>query len=123
MKIAIRDKGIRLSTVEKSLLEDRLHFALARFADRVQGVSVYLSDENARKGGVDKACRMVATLPGQQPVVIQDQDANLLSMLGRAADRLGRTIARRLEIERMIRPSGRRIMSISLAPELREAEQ
>lgn len=119
MKIAIRDKGIRLSTVEKSLLEDRLNFALGRFADRVQGVSVYLSDENGRKGGVDKACRMVASLPGQQPVVIQDQDAQLLSLLCRAVDRLGRTVARRLEIERMLRPAGRRIMAVSIAPEVR----
>lgn len=119
MKIAIRDKGIRLSTAQKSLLEDRLQFALGRFADRVQGVSVYLSDENGRKGGVDKACRMVASLPGQQPVVIQDQDSNLLSLFGRSADRLGRTVARRLEIERMLRPDGRRITSISVAPEVR----
>src|SRR5689334_19435523 len=98
MKIAIRDKGLGLSPVEKSHLEDRLNFAPGRFADRVQGVNVYLSDENGQKGGVDKACRMVASLPGQQPVVIQDQDSNLLSLLGRAVDRLGRTLARRLEI-------------------------
>lgn len=119
MKIAIRGKGIRLSTGQRSLLEDRLHFALGRFATRVQSVSVYLSDENSRKGGVDKACRMVASLPGQQPVVIQDQDSNLLSLLGRSTDRLGRTIARRLEIERALRPIGRQILSISFDPEVR----
>jgi len=118
MKIAICGKGIRLSSSQRSLLEERLHFALGRFTTRVQRVHVYLSDENARKGGVDKACRMVAALPGQPSVVIRDQDSNLLSLLARSADRLGRTIARRVEIERALRPAGRQIMSISFDPEV-----
>lgn len=123
MRIAIRGTGVRLSSSEKTRLEERLHVCLGRFASRVDRVNVYLSDENGRKGGVDKTCRIVASLPGQSPVVIQDQDSNLLALLARSGDRLGRTIARRVEIERVLRPTGRRIMSISFDPEFRIGRQ
>lgn len=100
MKFSFHRQGVEMSSEQREHVETRLHFALGRFAPRVTRVAIHLADVNAKRGGVDKRCRMIAKLPGVADVIIEDHDSSLLALVDRVADRLGHTVSRRLERER-----------------------
>lgn len=74
----------------------RVTFALARFDDRVTGVSLRFTDDNGPRGGVDKRCVLRVRLAGMPDVVLTERTEDLYGAIDRAADRAGRTVARRL---------------------------
>jgi putative sigma-54 modulation protein len=82
---------------EKERAERRLQFALGRFGERVGRVDVHLYDVNGPRGGIDKCCRLVARLPGQEAVVVEETDSNINALIDRAAQRLGEAVRRRLD--------------------------
>ncbi len=100
MQINIRSRGFALTHALRDYAERRLQFALARVADRVRRVTVRLSDVNGPRGGIDKRCRIQVTLNGLADVVIEDTEADLYVAIDRAADRIGRTVVRRLARQR-----------------------
>ena len=74
-------------------------------SENLRAIAMRLSDENGPRGGEDKLCRIQASLAGAPPVVIEDVQSNLYVAIDRAADRLGRTVARRLHRQRRARRS------------------
>jgi ribosome-associated translation inhibitor RaiA len=52
---------------------------------------------NGPKGGADKACRMDVTLTPGGTVRVEDVDPDLYVAIDRAAHRVNRSVARRLE--------------------------
>lgn len=97
MYIDIQAHGIPLTAALRDHTERRLTFSLARFADRVRRVKVRLADVNGPRGGIDKRCRIQVTLNGLGEVVIEDTEADPFLAIGRAAERIGRNILRRLK--------------------------
>ena len=96
MQIDIQTHGFSLTGPLRDYTERRLRFALARAAERVRRIKVRFSDINGPRGGIDKCCRIQATLNGLGAVAIEDTEANLYLAIDRAADRTGRTVMRRL---------------------------
>jgi len=97
MKIDIQARGFKLTEGLRAQAARRLRFALGSSSDRVRSVVMRLADENGRRGGVDKRCTIRANMPGVPPVVVEHQEADLYVAIGRAADRAGRAVSRRLE--------------------------
>jgi len=101
MKILIFSQGMELDDGVKSHVERRLLFAVSRFAPRIERIEAGLIDVNGlRAGGVDKRCRLVANVTGVGRLVVQDDDAEVLPLIDRTAERLGRLVQRKLELLR-----------------------
>ncbi|MDG4594164.1 MAG: HPF/RaiA family ribosome-associated protein [Candidatus Contendobacter sp.] len=103
MNIHIQARGFALTDGLREHIERRLRFALGWADDRLRQVSVRLSDENGPRGGEDKRCRIQIAFTGAPSVVIDDTEADLYVAIDRAADRAGRSVARRLERQRNYR--------------------
>ena len=100
MNIHIQARGFALTDSLREHVERRLRFALGWADDRLRQVSVRLSDENGPRGGEDKRCRIQIAFSGAPGMVIDDTEADLYVAIDRAADRAGRSVARRLERQR-----------------------
>lgn len=97
MQIEIRTQGIPVTAGMRVHVERKLAFALDRFRERVGRVTVRFGDVNGPKGGADKACRMDVTLTPGGTVRVADVDPDLYVAIDRAAHRVNRSVARRLE--------------------------
>jgi ribosome-associated translation inhibitor RaiA len=95
MQLEIRAR-LGMSEGLRSTIERRMAFALGRFGARIAGVTVWLSDVNGPRGGVDKRCRVQVALASGPAVRVEDADADLYAAIGRAAERVGRAVARDL---------------------------
>jgi putative sigma-54 modulation protein len=97
MQIVIQSRGFALTTGLREHIDRRVRFALdwARF--HALKVSVRLSDLNGPRGGEDKRCHIQVAIPGGADVLIEDTESDLYVAIDRAADRAGRTLARRAE--------------------------
>lgn len=84
-------------------IERRLDFALGRFGERVNRVSVHVSDENGPKGGVDTRCKMHVTLHPHGVLHIEQDDSDAEAAVEIASIRLGQAIRRELERQRTAR--------------------
>jgi hypothetical protein len=94
MLISITDRSALDEGDLRQFAERRLLFALARFDSRVSEVEVVVEDLNGPRGGIDKACRITAKLHRSNDVTISDRDEDLFRCISRAADRVGRAVAR-----------------------------
>ena len=99
MRIDIQSCGFVLTDALREYAERRLRFALTHADQRVRRVTMRLFDVNGPRGGIDKCCRIQVMLNGLAEVVIADTEADLYVAIDRAADRIGRTVARRLARE------------------------
>lgn len=97
MNIEIRAKGMAVTDGMRAHVERRLAFALDRFGERVERVTVRVADVNGPRGGPDKACSLDAALRAGGSVHIDERDLDAYAAIDRAAHRLGHTVARRLE--------------------------
>jgi putative sigma-54 modulation protein len=96
MKVRIRERDVALTGVLRAHVERRLDFALARFGNEIQRVTVQLSNGEQRDADGAKRCRIdVALRPAK--VRVEDADADLFAAITHAAQRLSRSVARALE--------------------------
>ncbi|MBL8260650.1 MAG: HPF/RaiA family ribosome-associated protein [Candidatus Competibacteraceae bacterium] len=100
MNISIQARGFLLTKALRDHAERRLRFALGWADDHLRGVSVRLSDDNGPRGGEDKRCCIRIGFAGAPSVVIEDIETDVYAAIDRAADRAGRSVARRLERQR-----------------------
>ena len=96
MQLHIKGQNLFLAPAVIERTKRRLGFALSRFADRIDRVTVRLADLNGPRGGVDKQCRIVVRLRSGGEVVIEDTATDLETALDRGADRVQRAVARAL---------------------------
>ena len=100
MQIVIQARGFALTSGLREHVERRIGFALDWAKYHVRRVSVRLSDLNGPRGGEDKRCHIQVAMPGGADVLIEDTESDLYVAIDRAADRAGRTLARRVERNR-----------------------
>lgn len=105
MQIEIQVRGSAVDDTLRALIRRRLRFALGSASHRVHNVAVVLDDQNGPRGGFDKQCTMRAILPGLTPVIIEQTEADVQVAIDRAADRLGRAVARRIDRAAGARPA------------------
>jgi ribosome-associated translation inhibitor RaiA len=98
-------RGVKYELGERLLehLERRLRFALGRFASRIAGVSVRLSDVNGPRGGIDKRCRIAIALIPRGVVRVEAPGDDPFALVARAAKRAGRAVHRALGRRRRAR--------------------
>lgn len=125
MKIHVRSRLVVVGDEARAHIERRLASSLDRFADRVQRVTVSLLDVNGPRGGEDKLCRIEARLRPTGTVFVEEAGADLLTVVDRAADRVGEAVSRALKRGRRSRrgappPEGPRPAS-ERVPEGRDA--
>lgn len=96
MQFAIRSHGFPMTEALREHAERRLRFALSNTALRISGITVVLSDINGPRGGRDMCCRVRVRVKDQPVIVIDHVEDNMYFAIDRAADRAGRTVARRL---------------------------
>ncbi len=97
MKITVRTRDLDWNENLRTQVERSIEYAVDRYRGRIEGISLFLSDVNGPRGGVDKLCRMTAYVRGIRPVLISEAGDDLLAVLGRAARRLGFRIRRNIE--------------------------
>ena len=107
MSLAIIDRSGVLSEELRQFAERRLRFALSRFDSKIQRISLVLTDTNGPRGGVDKLCRITVSLRRANDVAISDEDADAATCIARAAERIGRAVARAIERNQAFDRSGR----------------
>lgn len=97
MRIEVTGQGFTVRPGLREHVERRLDFALNRFEDRIDHVAVRLEDVNGPRGGVDKTCRVVVQLHKLQSAIVEQTSEDMYTAVDQAADRIGRTVKRRLE--------------------------
>lgn len=96
MKIDIRTRGFALTDAIRDHVERRLRFALARADAYVRQVTVHLADIEGSRGGIEKRCRVRVRLKPGVDLLVEDTEAELYAAVDRAADRVGRSVVRRV---------------------------
>ena len=100
MELFIRHHGVQVDAALREQIEKRIGFALQAFEPRIKKVDVRLEDVNAHRGGMDKYCQIIVYPRRGAVMKVEDFDPNMLSVVGRAADRLGYAASRRFERRR-----------------------
>jgi len=106
MQFDIQSQHFSLTDSLRIHAEQRLHSALGYFGDYIERVVMHLSDINGPRGGEDKCCHIQVVLAGLPDVVIEDVEADLYVAIGRATDRAGRTVARKIERQQTLFKQG-----------------
>lgn len=117
MKVSVRPRGIEWCDSLQDLVERSIVFAVDRYRGRVRHISVFLTDVNGPRGGVDKLCQISAEVSGTMPVLILERGDDVLSTVNRAARRLGYRIGRTIQRPRTARtrrtPTSRRAAGLA----------
>jgi len=103
MQLEVRIHAVELGDSLRAYIDRRLRFAVGRLGERVGQVRVGISDLNGPRGGVDKCCRISATLVPRGRVAVEEVDSDLYTAIDRAAERLGRSCTRRLQRARELK--------------------
>ena len=77
--------------------ERRLQFATDRFDRNIRNVNVRLADTNGPRGGIDKLCRVTATLRSGLVLYAEDRSQNFFESINRATRRLRTQLAKHQE--------------------------
>jgi putative sigma-54 modulation protein len=97
MQLVLRFSGGTRADFGNHDYEGILGSALARFSHRLKQAYLYVEDVNGPRGGIDKQCRCVLHLRRMPPVVIQDQDESMTSLLYRVANRASYALSQKVD--------------------------
>lgn len=100
MELRVLTRRVNLDEATHELVQRRISFAVDQFNGWINSVEVVLEDVNGPRGGVDKECRVLVSLKGGKLIKIEDRDADLVTVINRAADRLSQVVGRELEKRR-----------------------
>lgn len=96
MNLQIQAQAFSLTDGIRQHVASRLDYALSHGRDVVSSITVRLSDVNGPRGGEDKCCGIEVRLKGAPALIVEDVQADLYAAIDRAAERIGRTLDRRL---------------------------
>jgi putative sigma-54 modulation protein len=100
MQLEMRGVNLELDDKLTDHIERRLRFALGRFAARIDQLTVYMSDVNGPRGGIDKRCRIAVALVPRGMVIVEGSGDDLFALLSHTAKRVRRALRRALERRR-----------------------
>lgn len=96
MNLQIRTQDFTLTDGLRQHVAARLACALNHGRDVVTRIVVRLSDVNGPRGGEDKCCGIEVRLKGAPALIVEDTQSDLYVAIDRAAERMGRRLARYL---------------------------
>ncbi|MDD3468996.1 MAG: HPF/RaiA family ribosome-associated protein [Thermoguttaceae bacterium] len=123
MELFIRHHGVQVDDALREQIEKRIGFALQAFEPRIKKVDVRLEDINAHRGGMDKYCQIIVYPRRGSVMKVEDFDPSVISVIGRAADRLGYAASRRFERRRSREKIGQVAIAEAEVAEAAEAVQ
>jgi len=94
LTISIRARHLELPSVHHDAIARRLDFALARLSTSIRDVDCVVTDINGPRGGLDKHVRLRVRGHAGSMILIDDLGDDLMTTIGRAADRLQRAAIR-----------------------------
>ncbi len=94
MDIEIRAHGLKLTAAQRAHVERRVGAALDRFEHKLRAVTVMLEDLNGPKGGADTRCKIRARGDRGLAALAQATDISVTASVDRAADAIGRNVAK-----------------------------
>jgi putative sigma-54 modulation protein len=100
MRIQIRGRDSPVTDVLRTHVERRLGFALGRFGERVDRVTVQFSEANYPRGDGETWCRIQVGLRPFGSIGVEDTGADRFVATNGAAERASRSVARTLARER-----------------------
>ena len=95
--IDIYGQGFTVTPALNEYVLRRLEFVLTRRNERIQRVTVRLGDANGPRGGIDKYCRIRVYLVGTSAAMVEEVSDDLYAAVDRAAERVGRSVRKRLD--------------------------
>lgn len=96
MEFILQTKDVELNSRRFQATRTKLDQALDQLASQVDRICVFLIDTNGPfLGGVDKACRVEVKIRRQDPIVLEDRDEDIDTLIDRVASRLGAMADRR----------------------------
>jgi putative sigma-54 modulation protein len=103
MHTDILDMNLAIDDALREHIERRLQFALGRFSERIEQLTVRLFDINGPRGGVDVRCRLDVALVGGGNLVAEGRGDNPFALSSRVVRRGRRLVRRALERRRQRR--------------------
>jgi ribosomal subunit interface protein len=103
MRMTVFGLSFELTEAIVRHVESRLRLSLGAAADRIESVSVRLSDVNGPRGGEDMRCRIVVYLRQGRAVVTEAVDENLYAAVDAAVARAKEAVWRFLRRRRTLR--------------------
>ncbi len=97
MKSRVIDRSGMLDARELESIERRLHFALSRYAGEVTRVCLEVLEVQAARPGFERECRIQVQSRKIGDLTVTGRGGELASVVADATDRMGRTLARRLD--------------------------
>lgn len=97
MRLEMRGVNFDLADDLKNHIERRLRYALDRFEDRIDRLTVHLADINGPRGGIDKRCRIAVNLVPRGAVMVEGVGDNPFTLITDSAKRARRSVRRLLE--------------------------
>ena len=104
MRISVTSSIKQLGPSSRDLIRTLVSSTLARFASRIEQVTVLVIDENGPRGGVDQVCRVTVRTRGLGTVVTTARHEKLMAAVSEAAQR-----ARRIVVTKLKRPHSLRL--------------
>lgn len=104
MRVSVTSSIEQVTPSARESIRAALFSTFARFASRIEQVSVLVIDENGPRGGVDKVCRVTVRMLGHGTVVTTARREKLMAAVGEAAQR-----ARRIVVTKLKRPHSLRL--------------
>ena len=100
MQLHIHQKGLTIGRTLRDQIAEQVESAFRRLSKRIRGITVYLSDINGTRGGVDKECEIAVQLQRGGTVRVGQTDADLIAAVNVATDRVSHAVVRKLERQR-----------------------
>ena len=97
MQVELIIRNADLARMLRNYADRRLHFALSRFGDRVHRVMVTVSEPTEGERSSEKHCNIRVDLKPFGQVFADETDPDVYAAIDRAAGRVGRLLASRLE--------------------------
>lgn len=96
MQIYIRQNHIHHSEALDNYIQRRLHFALGRFAHKIQSITIRLMDINGPRGGADKMCKMILKMKDKL-IPMEGLGSDFYAVVDSTTDRLRRQVQREVD--------------------------
>ena len=83
MKLEIVGQHLAVTEEVSTYLKRRLQFTLGRFGVRILQVTVTLTDLGKSRAGVNKQCRLIASIMPQGQAVVETHDVEIMPAIDR----------------------------------------
>lgn len=118
MNISIKAQGFDVTAAIDAFVREEVRLTLARYADDIVSVDIFLKDTNGPKGGVDKQVLMHIHLRGLRPLALLTTREDLYGAIKLASKKAKRVVRRNLRKSRRFEKlSLRRLVTDSLREE------